>query len=174
MHETLHSNLPPSTMCFTREEIPAVLSEQTLERYGPDAPFRHWPVIRRWVEDIFTRGGHDKLVEFNTTVERAEKRGYEWILTLRKQDPGDTTDQWWMEKFDAVVVASGHYNVPYIPDIPGLPEYEDRYPGTIRHSKHFRSAEEYRDKVSDHTNIESFPNLHEVERHRSWWLRLGL
>lgn len=136
-------------MSFTQEGIPAVLSQQTLERYGPDAPFRHWPIVRQWVEDIFTRGGHDKLVEFNTTVEKVEKHDQKWVLTLRKETPQDTTDEWWAEEFDAVVVASGHYNLPYIPDIPGLSEYEDRYPGSIRHSKHYRSVDEFRNKVSE-------------------------
>ena len=135
-------------MCFTQEPLPEILSKQTLARYGPGAPFRHRSVVRDWVEKIFTRGGHDKLVEFNTTVEKAEKQDDKWILTLRKESPGQKTDYWWQESFDAVVVASGHYNIPYIPNIPGLAEYEDRYPGTIRHSKHFGLASAYQDKVS--------------------------
>lgn len=148
VHATLHSNLPPSTMSFTQEPLPETLSQQTLQRYGPGAPFRHWSLVRAWVEQIFVRGGHEKLVEFNTTVEKAEKKDNGWLLTLRKETPGEATDDWWQEEFDAVVVASGHYNVPYIPTIPGLAEYEDRYPGSIRHSKHFRAAEEFAGKVS--------------------------
>ncbi len=74
IHEYLHSNLPPSTMSFTQEPIPNILSKRTLAQYGPNAPFRQRDVVRDWVEDIFTRGGHQNLVEYNTTVEHAVKQ----------------------------------------------------------------------------------------------------
>jgi cation diffusion facilitator CzcD-associated flavoprotein CzcO len=147
VHEYLHSNLPPQTMCYTQEPIPEILSERTLAQYGSNAPFRHREVIRDWVEDIFVRGGGLDLVEFHTTVERAEKRGDKWVLTLRKAAPGATKNIWWQEVFDALVVATGHFSIPYIPAIPGLVEYDERFPGRIKHSKHFRSVDEFAGKV---------------------------
>lgn len=134
-------------MCFTQEPIPKVISSRTLSNYGPDAPFRQRGIIRDWVEDIFIRGGHQNLIEFGTTVELAVKRGEAWVLTLRKVLPGSTKNNWWQEVFDAVVVATGHFSLPYIPDIPGLLEYDDKFPGRIRHSKHYRSKEEFQGKV---------------------------
>ncbi|KKY27879.1 putative thiol-specific monooxygenase [Diplodia seriata] len=142
----LHSNIPPSVMSYTQEPFPNIVSEQSLSRFGPDAPFRHRKVIRDWVESLFVQAGHTKLVEFSTTVERAEKRGDEWVLTLRKDIPGKDKDIWWQETFDALVVASGHYYVPFIPKIPGLLEYDQRFPGRIHHSKHYRSPEPFRNK----------------------------
>ncbi|KIW57705.1 hypothetical protein PV05_02267 [Exophiala xenobiotica] len=147
IHQYLHSNLPPQTMCFTKEPIPEILSERTLAQYGSNAPFRHREVIRGWVEDIFVRGGTLELIEFNTTVERAEKKGHEWILTLRKETPGSKKNYWWQEVFDALVVATGHFSLPYVPSIPGLAEYDEKYPGSIKHSKHFRSVDEFRGKL---------------------------
>lgn len=148
VHDTLHSNLPPPTMSFTQEPLPETLSMQTLERYGPNAPFRHRSLIRDWVERIFVHRGNDKLIEYNTTVEKATKRGGTWVLTLRKAAPDDSKNHWWQEEFDALVVASGHYNVPYVPDIPGLVDYEKRFPGSIQHSKHYRSPKDYEGKVT--------------------------
>lgn len=149
VYDSLHSNLPPSTMSFTEQPIPNDLSEQTLSRYGSEAPFRHWSVIRSWVENVFVRGGHCGLVEFNTTVERAEKQGSSWVLTLRQEVQDDEgRDRWWREEFDAIVVATGHYNVPYIPNIPGLAEVEDLFPGTVSHSKHYRSKSDFQGKVT--------------------------
>lgn len=146
LHDNLHSNIIPSIMSYTQEPFPDTLSPRTVEKYGPGAPFRHRETIREWVEGIFTRNGNDKLLELNTTVERAVKIDGEWALTLRKETPGK--DYWWEERFDALVVASGHYNVPWLPDIPGLVEYDARFPGRIVHSKHFRGPEQYRGKVS--------------------------
>ncbi|KAJ3961158.1 hypothetical protein N0V92_002132 [Colletotrichum tropicale] len=103
VHETLHSNITPEIMAFTQEPIPKILSERTIAQYGPGSPFRHRELIREWVEAIFTRGGHDKLVEFSTTVELAEKKGDEWVLTLRNVVPGRSQDYWWQETFDAIV-----------------------------------------------------------------------
>jgi cation diffusion facilitator CzcD-associated flavoprotein CzcO len=132
-------------MSYTKYPFPDTVSEKIKEKYGPAAPFRDRELIREWVEDIFVRNGNDKLLELNTTVERAEKRGDKWVLTLRQEEPGK--NYWWQEEFDALVVASGHYNIPWIPQIPGLLEYDAKYPGRILHSKHFRNAEDFKGKV---------------------------
>ncbi|KAG7129311.1 Thiol-specific monooxygenase like protein [Verticillium longisporum] len=140
LHENLHSNIIPSIMSFTQEPFPDKLSERTLAKYGPRAPFRHREVVREWVQEIFVRNGNDKLLELNTTVERAVKNEQqEWVLTLRKETPGK--DYWWEERFDALIVASGHYNVPWIPDIPGIVDFDAkikqanrRLPGVFQHT----------------------------------------
>lgn len=146
-HEHLHSNIIPEIMSYTQEPFPDQLSERTLRQYGQGAPFRHRETIRGWVENIFVKNGNDKFLELGTTVEKAVKEGDEWVLTLRKEGPGK--DYWWREWFDALVVATGHYNVPWFPEIPGLAEYDERFPERIIHSKHFRGAEKFRGKVSD-------------------------
>ncbi|KAH7040019.1 uncharacterized protein B0I36DRAFT_232798 [Microdochium trichocladiopsis] len=46
-------------------------------------------------------------------------------------------------EFDAVVVASGHYHVPRVPDIPGLKGYRDAFPETVTHAKGYRTPEQY-------------------------------
>ncbi|KAF2405164.1 flavin-containing monooxygenase [Trichodelitschia bisporula] len=48
--------------------------------------------------------------------------------------------------YDAVIVASGHYSVPYVPDIPGVRAWAERYPGAISHSKYYRRPEEFMGK----------------------------
>ncbi|KAJ3550208.1 hypothetical protein NM208_g97 [Fusarium decemcellulare] len=163
-HEHLHSNLPPSVMAFTQEPIPEIVTERVLPQYGPIPVFRPREVIRRWVQDIFTKGGHEHLVEFNTSVELAEKVGNEWVLTLRKDLPDKPTNYWWQETFDAVIVASGHYSLPHIPDIPGLVEYNDKFPGRIRHTKHYNTADEFKEKrvVVVGGSVSAFDALHDI------------
>lgn len=43
--------------------------------------------------------------------------------------------------FDAVVVASGHYHAPNIPQIPGLSEWKNAFPDQVSHSKRYRSSQ---------------------------------
>lgn len=69
-----------------------------------------------------------------------------WDIVLRKSDAiyrGNPRDYWWTESFDAVLVATGHYNVPSIPPIPGLQEWYQRWPEKLEHSKQFRSRDSY-------------------------------
>lgn len=153
--EHLHSNLPPGVMCFSQEPIPEIISERSLAKYGPNSPFRHRELIREWIEGLLIRGKSHDLIQFNTTVELAEygPKSAEWTLTLRREQPGKDKDYWWQEKFDALVVASGHFYLPYIPDIPGLLEFDEAFPGRVQHSKHYRSVEDYRDKVRKSTQL---------------------
>ncbi|KAH6960216.1 putative dimethylaniline monooxygenase [Fusarium avenaceum] len=165
-HEHLHSNLPPSVMAFTQEPIPEIVPKKVLPQYGPIPVFRHREVIRNWVEDIFSKNQNRNLIEFNTSVELAEKVGDEWVLTLRKERPETNSNYWWQERFDALIVASGHYHLPSIPDIPGLIEYGERFPGRIKHTKHYDTADEFKGKrvVVVGGSVSAFDALHDVKR----------
>lgn len=50
------------------------------------------------------------------------------------------------EEFDAVIVANGHFIVPYIPSIPGIEAWNTHHPGVITHAKYYRNPEEYTGK----------------------------
>lgn len=132
-------------MEFSQEPVPVVRSQRSIALHGPDTPFRPLHVYTKYVQDLVNRRGYRDLVEYNTTVERASKKNGEWELVLRRS--GDATDYWWKEYFDAVVVATGHYTVPYFPLIEGLQEFENKYPGSVIHTKAFRGAETFRGKV---------------------------
>lgn len=141
----LETNVDARAMEYSQEPIAGKGSEVSIKRHGEDTPFRHHTVIRNWVAGLLERNGYHDFVEFSTTVELVEKVNGSWRLTLRKK--GLKRDYWWTEEFDAIVVASGHYSVPFIPATPGLPEYAKRYPGSVDHSKYFRDPEKYRNKV---------------------------
>ncbi|KAJ5735808.1 uncharacterized protein N7483_000933 [Penicillium malachiteum] len=63
-------------------------------------------------------------------------------LTTRNLHTGTETTS----MYDAVVVASGHFAVPYIPEISGIEAWDRPYPKAISHSKFYDSAEEFRSK----------------------------
>ncbi|KAK8115452.1 hypothetical protein PG984_011954 [Apiospora sp. TS-2023a] len=116
--------------------------------YGPFPP--HW-VPRQYLETYFAQHRLDPLLVANTTVEDISRlprtEGSEqWKLTLRKHDKLRGVDVWWEEVFDAVVIANGHYSVPYIPPVKGLKAYTEKYPGRVIHSKCYRSPSLYRSK----------------------------
>lgn len=147
----LETNVDAGVMSYSQEPIPTIRSQWSIDRHGPETPFRHHTVIRQYIEDLLTKKGHGGLVEYHTTVEQAIKDSntQKWTLALRRRElhNGSPSDYWWTEKFDAVVVASGHYAVPYIPAIPGLEEFAKAYPRSVEHTKHYRGPETYRGKV---------------------------
>lgn len=47
-------------------------------------------------------------------------------------------------EFDAVVVANGHYNDPFVPDIAGLAAFNEAHPGVVTHSKFYRRPDPFK------------------------------
>jgi cation diffusion facilitator CzcD-associated flavoprotein CzcO len=86
--------------------------------YGPFVP--HY-VPRQYIENYFSIHKTDEYLSLSTTVEdmsqlpSASKHGLKtWRLTLRKYDLLRHVDVWWQEEFDAVILANGHYSVPWV------------------------------------------------------------
>jgi cation diffusion facilitator CzcD-associated flavoprotein CzcO len=144
----LETNIDVTVMEFSQEPIPVERSATSIARHGLDTPFRPHQTVQKYVGDLVNRRGYPDLVSYNTTVERVTKVNGEWEVVLRKS--GESKDYWWKEYFDAVVVANGHYSIPYIPNIKGLAEFESRNPGSVIHTKAFRGRDAYRGKVSCH------------------------
>jgi hypothetical protein len=143
----LETNVDFLPMQFSQEPISTHRSEWSRKHYGDETPFRHWTVMQRYIQRLVNRRGYEEFVSYSTSVELAKKVGKDWVLTLRKSgETEDEPDYWWQETFDAVLVASGHYNVPYVPSIPGLDALEKRHPGTVLHSKQFRGRHLFKGK----------------------------
>lgn len=140
----LETNVDAIPMSFSQESIPESRSALSISKHGDNTPFRHHSVIQKYIAGLVNRNGYEKLISYDTAVELAEKKGDEWRLVLRRTEQNE--DVWWEEWFDAVVVASGHYNVPYIPQIKGIEEFEATNPGSVKHSKMFRGRENYKNK----------------------------
>ncbi|KAL4780622.1 hypothetical protein BJX76DRAFT_364158 [Aspergillus varians] len=147
IHDALDSNVGAHTMAFSHRAFPEVNSAVSVRQLGRDNPTRPFRVVTGYLEDI-ARPYLD-LISFSTTVERVEKVGGKWRVTARQAghfQREKPVEYWWQEDFDAVVVASGHYNVPLIPEIEGLEGVFKEHPGKFEHSKSFRSANDYVDK----------------------------
>jgi hypothetical protein len=110
-------------------------------------------VPKQYIETYFSLQGTDNILSLNTTVEDVTRvpieklsRHSAWRLTLRRHDPIQKVDRWWQEDFDALIIANGHYSVPYIPHVPGLERYMEAFPGKVFHSKSYRSASAFAGK----------------------------
>lgn len=86
------------------------------------------------------------LIQYNTQVINVEPVNEDtnapWKIQTR--DLRSNTHQ--QEIYDAVIVANGHFIVPYLPDIPGIKDWNAKYPGTISHAKYYRSPEDFANK----------------------------
>ncbi|KAI1089516.1 putative dimethylaniline monooxygenase [Rostrohypoxylon terebratum] len=140
IYNSLTTNVPDIAMSFSDRRF----------AYGPFAP--HY-IPRQYLESYFSAHGTDQLLSLNTTVEDITKlppstpNGFErWVLTLRKYDPVRHLDTWWTSTFDAVILANGHYSVPYIPPVPGLEAYIAAFPHRVQHSKYYRTPTPYTGK----------------------------
>ncbi|KAF2771661.1 FAD/NAD(P)-binding domain-containing protein [Teratosphaeria nubilosa] len=134
VYADLTTNVPDIAMSFSDNPFP----------YGPFVP--HW-VPKQCIQSYFSHCRTDSCLQLNTTVEDLTKLpGERWALTLRRHDPTINQDLWRREDFDAVVLANGHYTVPFIPAVPGLPEYLERFPGKVFHSKSYREPHTFTGK----------------------------
>ena len=132
VYEQLETNIPHTLMNFTDEKFPA----------GTPLFPRHETVLqylKGYAEDVKI------YIQFQAQVLDVQRLAGAWeieILDLR-------TDQVSRIEFDAVVVASGHFNDPYVPSIPGLVEFDQAHPGALLHSKFYRRPDTYAGKVNE-------------------------
>jgi dimethylaniline monooxygenase (N-oxide forming) len=92
----------------------------------PDFP-RHTDMLD-YLEEYARRNHLVEHISFGTWVEAVRPADTAWEVTLR--DRGS-------RRFDAVVVASGHYWDPNIPEIPG------EFSGEVLHVRDYRTAQPY-------------------------------
>ncbi|KAK5071944.1 monooxygenase [Lithohypha guttulata] len=123
LYDYLETNIPKSLMAYSDLA------------FGQDLPLfpRHDEVLRyleQYAEPV------SSMVKFETQVIDVQAVSNESAVSSSR------LDQEWI----AVVVANGHYTVPHIPSIPGIKEFNERYPDVIMHSKAYRRPEDYTGK----------------------------
>ena len=109
------------------------------EHFGkPIASYPPRAVLFDYIEGRVKKAGVRKWIRFNTVVRdvRAIDGGFE--VTARDCDSDSET----REVFDQVIVASGHFSFPNVPEYPGF----DTFNGRILHAHDFRDAREFEGK----------------------------
>lgn len=146
-YEDIRTNVPEHFMTFS--DIPRWPDPQK----PAEEPFTTRRFVEKYINEYFERN-RDNLT-LRTTLERVDKdyskANQPFILTLRqetdlKDSSGELYDVWWKESFDALVLATGHYHVPYIPYVEGLNEVQEKFPTRIDYAKQFRNQDKYHGK----------------------------
>ncbi|KAL7962510.1 hypothetical protein V8C34DRAFT_270588, partial [Trichoderma compactum] len=134
MYERLHANIPGCLMRFHDGEFPSDTwlfpkreeIQEYLVRYAED--LRH---LIKFCHEV-TR------IDLETTNGRDQ-----WHLEAASTlNDGEVV----RETYDAVVVANGHYSVPFIPAIKKIEDFKKAHPSVITHSKQYRKNDVFKGK----------------------------
>lgn len=117
---------------------------------GKRAPLGHTDVVA-YLQRIARIHHVQEIILFRTRVESVLKStdDDQWhiqtsTLTASSSSYTLSKESW---SFDAVVVASGRYGPPRVPDIPGLSTWKRRFPGRVTHAKQYRIPTAYRGRT---------------------------
>jgi ACS family pantothenate transporter-like MFS transporter len=109
-------------------------------------------VMRRYIDEVTNIFGVHDRTRYQTNVLEVKKLGDSWNIRSRSRK----SESKWLsnkheattrdERFDAVVVTTGHYHAPRVPAIPGLKELKQLHPDLVSHSKAYRGAEQLKGK----------------------------
>jgi cation diffusion facilitator CzcD-associated flavoprotein CzcO len=131
---------------FLETNIPHTLMNYSDLKFPEDSSlFPRHQVVKKYLDDYAEP--LKPLISLSTQVLSVKKIAVAgkrtWEIQTRNLETKGTT----VAHFDAVLVANGHYNDEFLPDIPGLDAFRAAHPGSILHSKLYRNPEQYRDKV---------------------------
>lgn len=139
--QDLFTNIPSRFVRFSYMPNEEEYSDKRRTIY----PFLTYKELSSRVERLIERENLYNYIRTNSRVEFVYKKGSKWVIFTR-HTKNKNTEEWYHEEFDAVVVANGHYTVPYLPRIEGLATYNRKYPGTIIHSKAYRDRNIFKGK----------------------------
>jgi trimethylamine monooxygenase len=111
------------------------------EHFGrPIASYPPRAVLFDYIEGRVKKAGVREWIRFNSPVRHVAYDEHEGMFHVTVQD--ETKDVEYTEEFDNVIVASGHFSTPNVPEFPGF----DSFNGRVLHAHDFRDAMEFKDK----------------------------
>ena len=137
MYDLLETNIPKQLMQYANksfdEELPLFPGHESVLDYCKDYSVS--------VRSLIQFGCQVSEVRAIPEDQHGTPR-YRWSVTAieEKTQIRNTYD------YDAVVVASGHFSVPFIPPIKGIEEWSSADRGSVMHSKAYRKPAPFADK----------------------------
>lgn len=135
IYDDMESNIPTEVMGYYSEPFPpgtpllpgAETTLQYLQNYAK--PVAHLVKSRHQVMDVFPFQESDQT---------------KWRMKIWNLEE----EEFLQKEYDAVIVANGRYNRPYIPDIPGMDTWKKADSESLIHSKDYRDTRPFKDKAS--------------------------
>ena len=106
----------------------------------PIASYPPRAVLFDYIEGRVKKAGVRDWIRFNTAVRQVSFDKSTGLFDVTVNDLPNAKQ--YTEQFDHVIVASGHFSTPNVPEFKGF----DRFPGRILHAHDFRDAAEFKDK----------------------------
>jgi cation diffusion facilitator CzcD-associated flavoprotein CzcO len=130
LYEYLETNIPKQLMAFSDQpfdnDLPLFPGHEAVLEY-----------LERYANDV------RHLIQFHTQVERlrlaATHFSDQWEVITKNLENGKPLTS----TYDAIIVANGHYTIPYVPGIAGVKAWNNANPGIIIHSKAYRKPEDF-------------------------------
>jgi len=133
LYDRLETNIPRGLMGF--QDLAWSEDAQLFPKHAE---------VQDYIEQYSQEVRH--LIQFETQVlDLHQDPSGKWTIKTQSITPNKDADIV-EHHFDAVVVANGHFNVPYIPKVSGIEAFSKTHPGTISHSKFYRCPEHYSGK----------------------------
>ncbi len=133
MYRYLWSNGPKEGLEFADYSFEEHFGKQ-IGSYPPRA------VLYDYIEGRVKKAGVRDWIRFRTPVRHVQYNAATGNFTVTAHDL--KADRMYAEEFDHVVVASGHFSTPNVPEFPGFPTFN----GRILHAHDFRDAMEFKDR----------------------------
>jgi cation diffusion facilitator CzcD-associated flavoprotein CzcO len=134
IYEKLETNIPRGLMGF-----------QDLDWPSDSQLFPTHETVLQYIE-AYSAGVQD-LVQYCTQVTSivptsSSNSTSPWSITTQNLLTNESTTA----SYDAVIVANGHFIVPFIPCIPNISEWNTQHPNRISHSKYYRRPSDFSGK----------------------------
>jgi cation diffusion facilitator CzcD-associated flavoprotein CzcO len=136
IYDNLDTNIPQMLMKYSDQAFP----EGTSLFPQHDVVLEYLESYADEVRDLIRFG--TQVLEVRPITQNGNSG--KWSVSTKNIKTGEKSES----IFDAVIVANGHYNDSYVPDIPGIREWNAAYPGSISHSKFYRKPDDFKNKVS--------------------------
>ncbi|KAG0681319.1 hypothetical protein C6P40_004808 [Pichia californica] len=137
VYDDLFTNIPYRVMRFSAGfDIDYVNTEKENNIFYP---FVKHEQVMDYIDKYVKRFDLKKYVRFNTSVEKVYKKGDKWVVVVVQFDRNNGIEKWYSETFDAMLLAVGRFNIPFIPAIENLTKFRNKHPGIISHTKSFRN-----------------------------------
>ena len=133
MYRYLWSNGPKEGLEFADYSFEEHFGKQ-IASYPPRA------VLFDYIEGRVNKAGVRDWIRFSTPVRFVRYNANTGMFTVTVHDMKN--DHVYEEEFDNVIVASGHFSVPNVPEYPGF----DKFNGRLLHAHDFRDAREFSGK----------------------------